>query len=72
MVKVTEKVAASENHSDPYGYFLSAGEQFLKWFFHLKLARSRNAGKKKYQPLPTEIVFFPDEVFDTYQGRSYK
>ena len=71
-VKVTEKGAATENHSDPYGYFLFAGEKILKWFFYLKLARSRNASKKKYQILPTEIVFFPDEVFDTYQGRSYK
>ena len=27
-VKVTERGAASENHSDPYGHFISAGENF--------------------------------------------
>ena len=33
--------------------------------FYLKMARSKNVGKKKYKFLPTEIVFSPDEVFDT-------
>ena len=28
-VKVTEKGAASENHSDPYGQFISVGEKFF-------------------------------------------
>ena len=32
--------------------------------FYLKMARSKNVGKKKYQILPT--VFSPDEVFDPY------
>ena len=27
-LKVTEKGAASEKHSDPYGHFISAGESF--------------------------------------------
>ena len=54
---------ASENHSDPYGHFISAGEKFFKGFY-LKLVHSRNASKKKYQLLPTEIIFSPDEVFD--------
>ena len=54
---------ASENHSDPYGHFISAGENFFKGFY-LKLVHSRNASKKKYQILPTEIIFSPDEVFD--------
>ena len=62
---VTEKGAASENHSDPYGHFISAGETFLKRFC-LSLARSRNASKKEYQLLPTEIVFSGDKVFKTY------
>ena len=30
------------------------------------MARSRHVNKKKFQVLPTEIVFAPDEVFDTY------
>ena len=30
------------------------------------MARSKNVGKKKYQILPIEIVFSPDEVFNTY------
>ena len=64
-VKVTEKGTASENHSDLYGHFISTGENFLKGFY-LKLVRSRNASKKKYQLLPNEVVFSPDEVFDTY------
>ena len=29
LVKVTEKGAASENYSDPYGHFISAGESFF-------------------------------------------
>ena len=62
---MTEKGAASENHSDPYGHLTSAGEKPLKGFY-LKLVWSRNASKKKYQLLPTEIVFSPDDVFDTY------
>ena len=64
-VKVTEKATASENHSALYGNFISTGENFLKGF-NLKLVRSRNASKKKYQPLPNAVVFSPDEVFDTY------
>ena len=31
-LKVTERGATSENHSDPYGHFISAGENFLKGF----------------------------------------
>ena len=46
-------------------HFISAGEMFFKDFY-LKMARSKNVAKKKYQILPTEIVFSPDEVFDTY------
>ena len=43
---------------------MSASENFVKGFY-LKLVRSRNASKK-YQLLPTEIEFSPDEVFDIY------
>ena len=64
-VKITERGAASENHSDPYGHFISAGKNFLKELY-LKFARSRNASKKKHQLLPTKKVFSPDEDFDTY------
>ena len=59
-VNVAEKGAASENYSDPYGHFISAGEKILKGFY-LKLVRSRKASKK-YQLLPTKIVFSPDLV----------
>ena len=31
-VKITEKEAPSDNHSDPYNHFISAGEKFLKGF----------------------------------------
>ena len=64
-VKIVEKVTASEDINDRYGHFISAGEMFFKGFY-LKMARSKNVGKKMYQILPTEIVFSPDEVFDTY------
>ena len=50
LVKVTEKGTASENYSDPYGHFISAGESFLKGFIY--------TSKKKYQLLPNEVVFF--------------
>ena len=63
-VKVTEKRSASENHSDPYDHFISAGEKVSKRFY-LKLVQSRNTSKKK-KLLPTEIVFLQDEIFDTY------
>ena len=43
-VKVTEKRAASENHSDLYGHFISAGKKFLSVYF--KLVQSGSAGKK--------------------------
>ena len=36
--------AASENHSDLYGHFISAGKKFLSVYF--KLVQSGNAGKK--------------------------
>ena len=64
-VKIVEKGAASEDITDRYGHFISAGEMFFKGFY-LKLARSKNVGKKKYQILLTEILFSPDEVLDTY------
>ena len=59
-VNVTDWTA-NENHSDPYGHFISAGEKFLKGFY-LKLIRSRNAN----QLLPNVIVFSADDVFDIY------
>ena len=64
-VKVVQKGTATEDLSDPYGHFISAGEQFLKGFY-LKMTRSKNSNKKKFQVLPTEILFAPDEVFGTY------
>ena len=47
------------------GVFISASEDFLKGCY-LRFFRSRSACKKEYQLLPTEIVFFLDEVFNTY------
>ena len=44
-VKVIVKRAASENHSVPYGHFISVGEKFSKWFY-LKLVQLRNTSKK--------------------------
>ena len=41
------------------------GKRFLKGFY-LKLSRSKHNSKKKFQLLPTPVVFAPDEVFDTY------
>ena len=54
-----------EDLTDRYGHFIVAGEKYFSGFY-LKLAWSKNIGKKKYQVLPTGIVFNPDEVFDTY------
>ena len=64
-VKVTEKRAASENHPDPYGHFISAGEKFLKGFdLNLDQEILAKKKKKKKKSLSTEIVFSPDEVFN--------
>ena len=63
--EITEEGIASENHADLYDHFISASENVLKGCY-LKLVRSRNAIKKTYQLLPTEIIFPPDEVFGTY------
>ena len=65
LVKVTEKGTVQKDLTDPYGHFTGNGERFLKGFY-LKLSRSKHISKKKFQLLPTPIVFAPDEVFDTY------
>ena len=65
LVKVAEKGTAQKDLTDPYGHFIGNGERFLKGFY-LKLSRSKHISKKKFQLLPTPIVFSPDEVFDTY------
>ena len=64
-VKVTEKGTAEKYLTDPYGHFIGTGEKFLKGYY-LKQCRSKQISKKKFQILPTPIVFAPDEVFDTY------
>ena len=64
-VKIVEKGTASEDITDRHGHFVSADEMFFKGFY-FKMARSKNIGKKKYQIVPTEIVFSSNEVFDTY------
>ena len=64
-VKVTEKDTAQKDHTDPYGHFIGNGERFFKGFY-LKLSRSKHICKKKFQLLPTPVVFVLDEVFDTY------
>ena len=63
--KVTEKGTAQKDLTNPYGHFIGNGERFLKGFY-LKLSRSKHNSKKKFQLLPTRVVFAPDEVFDTY------
>ena len=64
-VKVTEKDTAEKDLTDPYGHFIGTGEKFLKGYY-LKQCRSKQIRKKKFQILPTPIVFAPDEVFNTY------
>ena len=64
-VKVTEKGTAQKDHTDPYGHFIGNGERLLKGFY-FKLSRSTHICKKKFQLLPTPVIFAPDEVFDTY------
>ena len=64
-VRVIEKGTAHEDLTDSYGYFITSGEKVLKGF-HLKVSRSKQTSRKKFQILPTPIVFAPDEVFDTY------
>ena len=48
-VKIVEKGTTSEDITDRYGHFISAGEMFFKGYY-LKMARSKNVGKKKYLP----------------------
>mgnify|MGYP001792650370 CR=1 FL=1 len=64
-VKVIEKGTANEDLSDPYGHYIAAGEKYFSGYY-MKSVRSRNSNKKKFQLLPTKIVFSPDEVFDAY------
>ena len=63
-VKVTEKGTAQKDLTDPYGHFMGNGKRFFKGFY-FKLSRSKHISKKKFQLLPTPIVFAPDEVSDT-------
>ena len=63
-VKVTEKGSAQKDLTDPYGHFIGNGKRFFKGFY-FKLSRSKHISKKKFQLLPTRIVFAPDEVSDT-------
>ena len=63
-VKVTEKGTAQKDLTDPYGHFIGNGKRFFKGFY-FKLSRSKHISKKKFQLLPTPIVFAPDEVSDT-------
>ena len=64
-VKVTEKETAHEELADSYGYFITSGGQFLKERY-LKMSRSKQISKKKFQILPTPIVFALDEGYETY------
>ena len=64
-VKVTEKATAQKDLTHPYGHFIGNDEKFLKGFY-LKLSISKYISKKKFQLLPTPILFASDEVFDTY------
>ena len=59
------KGTAQKNFTDSHGLFIFNSERFLKGFY-LKLSRSKHINNKKFQLLPTPIVFAPDEVFDTY------
>ena len=63
-VKIIEKRAASENHSDQYGHFISAGEKFLKEFY-LNLVRPENTSKTETS-FVNRNSFSPDEVSDIY------
>ena len=62
---VTEKRKAHEDLTDSYGHFVTSMEKYLKRFY-LKMSRYKQFIKKKFQVLPTPIVFAPDEVCDTY------
>ena len=56
---------AHEDLADSYGHFITSEETFLKEFY-LKMSRSKQISKKKFQILPSSIVFAPDKVCDTY------
>ena len=56
---------AHEDLADSYGHFITSEETFLKGFY-LKISRSKQINKKKFQILPSSIVFAPDKVCDTY------
>ena len=62
---VTEKRKAHEDLTDSYGHFVTSMGKYLK-IFYLKMSRYKQFSKKKFQVLPTPIVFAPDEVCDTY------
>ena len=62
--RLQKKGTAQKDLTDPYGHFIGNGKRFFKGFY-FKLSRSKHIGKKKFQLLPTPIVFAPDEVSDT-------
>ena len=60
--KVTGEGTAQKDYADPHGHFIGNCERFLKGFY-LKPSRSKHICKKKFQLLPTPVVFAPQEVF---------
>ena len=58
-VKITEKGTAIKDMKDLYSHFIHTGELFFKGNY-LKLTRSRRPNNKKFQILPTCVLFPPD------------
>ena len=63
-VKVAEKGTTIKDMKDPYGHFIHTGELFFKGNY-LKLRSSRSLNNKKFQILPTCVLFSLDDVYDT-------
>ena len=64
--KVVEKGAAVEDMKDVYGHVIhNTGELYFQGNY-LKLTKSRALNYKKFQLLPTNVLFPPDEIYDTY------
>ena len=65
MGKGTAKRTAIKDMKDPYCHFIHTGELFFKRNY-LKLTRSRMLNNKKFQILPTCVLFPPENVYNTY------
>ena len=65
IIKVTEKVRATQMMSDMYEHRISKGEFNLRGNY-LKVVRSKNMLLKKFEILNFEVLIPPHEVFEIF------